>query len=180
VCQINVCTGSNMNPWSRWPTTRKLVEGEFVGIDFHGRSFGGLRGDGSETYFVGGSPSSEQRDLFKRARDYLGETAAEFRAGRNHAEVLKSVPKAPDRYAKQMYNLFVGHAVGMTASGNPALDMKKPRDDDALAENQVLAIECFFGEVGSPLAVKLERMIRVTAGEPEVLGPLPMDEGLLR
>src|SRR6266542_6222933 len=60
VCQINVCAGSNMNPWSRWPTSRKLVEGEFVGLDFHGRGFAGLRGDGSETYWVGGTPSTEQ------------------------------------------------------------------------------------------------------------------------
>jgi Xaa-Pro aminopeptidase len=175
VCQINVCTGSNMNPWRRWPTSRKLEEGEFVGLDFHGRGFAGLRGDGSETYWVGGTPSNEQRDLYRRARDYVVETAAEFRAGRSHADVLKTVPRIPDRYAAQMYNLFVGHAVGMTPSGNPALDMREPPPDDSLQENQVLAIECFFGEVGSPLAVKLEQMIRVTTGEPEVLGKLPTD-----
>jgi Xaa-Pro aminopeptidase len=179
VCQINVCTGSNMNPWRRWPTSRKLVEGEFVGLDFHGRGFAGLRGDGSETYWVGGTPTNEQRDLYKRARDYVVETAAEFRAGRNHADVLRTVPRIPDRYTTQMYNLFVGHAVGLTPSGNPALDMKEPRDDDSLQENQVLSIECFFGEVGSPLAVKLEQMIRVTAAEPEVIGKLPTQPGIV-
>jgi len=178
VCQINVCTGSNMNPWSRWPTARKLAEGEFVGLDFHGRSFAGLRGDGSETYWVGGTPSQEQRDLYKRARDYVVATAAEFRAGRSHAEVLNAVPHVDAKYADQMYNLYVGHAVGMTPQGNPALDMREKPESDALEENQVLAIECFFGEVGSPLAVKLEQMIRVTSGAPEILGGLPVDPKL--
>src|SRR5207247_9450184 len=128
---------------------------------------------------IGGNPTTEQNDLYKRARDYVVATAAEFRAGRNHADVLKTVPRLEERYATQMYNLFVGHAVGMTPQGNPALDMKEPRDDDALEENQVLAIDCYFGEVGSPRAVKLEQMIRVTAGEPEILGKLPIDPRML-
>ena len=152
---------------------------EFVGLDFHGRGFAGLRGDGSETYWVGVTPSKEQKDLYKRAREYVVATAAEFRAGRNFADVLKTVPQLEAKYATQMYNLFVGHAVGMTPQGNPAVDMREPRDDDALEENQVLAIECYFGEVASPLAVKLEQMIRVTAGAPEILGALPTDPKML-
>ena len=36
-----------------------------------------------------------------------------------------------------------------------------------------------LGEVGSPLAVKLEQMIRVTSGAPEILGALPTDPKML-
>jgi len=44
----------------------------------------------------------------------------------------------------------------------------------------VLTVESYFGEKGSPLAVKLERMVVVRDGEPEVLDlTIALDEGLL-
>jgi len=57
ILQINVCAGENMNPWRRWATDRPLREGEFVGIDFHGRVAHSLLGDGSRTYVVGAKPT---------------------------------------------------------------------------------------------------------------------------
>ena len=49
-----------------------------------------------------------------------------------------------------------------------------------LAPNQLLAIECHFGEPGSALAVKLEEMIVVRDGPLEVLTiGVPFDDRLL-
>jgi len=80
-------------------------------------------------------------------------------------------------YQEQLYNYHVAHAIGMSHSGYPEVNKRKPPLDDTLVENQVLAVECYFGEVGSPLAVKLEEQIIVRKGPPEVIGPdIPFDE----
>ena len=177
VLQINVCAGENMNPWRRWPTDRKVREGEFVGLDFHGYGAGGLLGDVSRTFFVGEHPTAEQRDLYARAYDYLHAAMDAFRAGRTYAEAIELVPPVPPQYEEQLYALHIAHCVGMSHSGFPEVYKRRPPIDGTLAEGQVLSIECYFGEEGGPLAVKLEEDIIVRDGVPEVVGPdIPFDE----
>ena len=179
IAQLNVCTGENMNPWRRWPSQRTLKEGELVGIDLHGRAASGLRGDASCTLLVGGQPTQEQRDLYRQAHAYLRETIPIFRAGLSIAEVVEAVPPVPEKYRKHQYTYGVAHGMGMGSSGYPHVDLERVSPDDVLHPNQVLAIECYFGEEGSSLAVKLEVMILVTPNGPEVLGPgIPIDERL--
>ncbi len=178
VAQLNVCAGENMNPWRRWPTQRALQEGEFVGIDLHGRGPCGLRGDSSRTFFVGERPTTEQRDLYRQAYGYLLGSADAFRAGRSVAEVLAEVPPVPEKYRVQQENYHVGHDIGMTPQG---IKVNKHRIERGgrLNANQVIAIECYFGEVGGRQAVKLEEMIVVRDGPPERLGlSIPVDERL--
>lgn len=169
VLQINVCAGEHMNPWRRWPTQRELAEGEFVGIDFHGRSVNGLTGDVSRTYWVGGTPTPDHRDLYCRAYEYLEATTAAFRAGRAIRDVMDGIPSVPGQYEAQLYNYDIAHPLGLTPSGYPMVKKGKEPDDDTLQPNQVFAIECYFGERGSPLAVKLEHLIVIRDGHPEVL-----------
>lgn len=177
LAQLNVCAGENMNPWRRWPTQRILKDGDFVGIDLHGRGIGGLRGDGSRTFFVGEKPTAEQRDLYRRAYDYLLATMKIFREGRSLADVRQAAPAVPEKYHTRLYNLNLGHGVGMGSSGYPHIEKNKRPPEDVLRPNQVLAVECYFGEEGSPLAVKLEEMILVREGEPDLLGPdIPYDD----
>jgi Xaa-Pro dipeptidase len=180
VSQLNVCAGENMNPWRRWPTQRPLQAGEFVGVDLHGRGAGGLRGDSSRTFFVGDDPTAEQRDLYRQAYEYLLAAEEPFQAGRSYAEAMADVPEVPERYAAQLYNYSIAHCIGMTPSGYPSVDKDKRPPDGVLRPNQVFAVECYFGEEGSPLAVKLEEMILVREGAPERLGAsIPFDERFL-
>jgi Xaa-Pro aminopeptidase len=177
IAQLNVCAGENMNPWRRWPTQRVVRDNEFVGVDLHGFGFQGLRGDASRTFFVGDSPTPEQRALYKRAYEYLEETIDVFQAGRSYADTMRMAPVVPEKYREQLQNLHLAHAIGMSHSGYPEVNMRKPPLDDSLVENQVLSVECYFGEIGSPLAVKLEEDIVVRDGPPEVLGAnMPFDE----
>ena len=175
IAQLNVCSGENMNPWRRWPTQRTIKDGEFVGIDLHGRGSSGLRGDRSCTFFVGDHPTDEQRDLYRRAHEYLLAASDIFRSGRSFADVAAAVPQVPERYQAQLYNYHIGHGVGLGHSGYPHIN----RDgfaNDSIQPNQVYAIECHFGEVGSPLAVKMEEQIITREGPPEVLSPAtPVD-----
>lgn len=180
VLQLNVCAGEHMNPWRRWPTQRALQAGEFVGIDFHAGGVHGIRGDVSRTFFVGDPPSAEQRDLYRQAWDYLEATTDAFRGGRAIADVVKAVPPVGPEYYEQLYNYNIGHPIGLTPSGYPHVDKDKRPVDDVLKPGQVFAVECYFGAKGSPLAVKLEHMIVVRDGEPEILdAAVPFDERLL-
>jgi Xaa-Pro aminopeptidase len=166
---LEICSGERMNPWHRWPTSRTVQAGEFVGIDFHGRGAGGLIGDLSRTFYVGRKPSVEMEALYIRAHDYLLETADTLRAGRSLGDILGMVPKVPEKYARQLYNYNIVHSVGMTFGGRPEINIATTRLDTRLESNQVLTIESYFGEEGSPLAVKLERMVVVCDGPPEIL-----------
>jgi len=177
ISQINICSGANMNPWRRWPTQRQLEKGEFVGIDLHAWGADGLRGDVSRTYFVDGRPTQEQRDLYRRAYDYLQETVSVIRAGQTFGDVLEAVPQVPAEYRVLMDNYAIFHGVGMSYTESPRVDRRTSKLDKVLQPNQVLSVESYFGEEGSPLAVKLEQQILVREEGPEVLGTrIPFDD----
>jgi Xaa-Pro aminopeptidase len=179
IAQLNICAGENMNPWKRWPSERKLKAGEFVGIDLHGRGINGLRGDAGTTFLVGDNPTIEQRDLYRRAYDYLWANVDLMRAGRSIPEAMAMVPRVPDKYLAQLHNYNIAHGTGMGSSGYPHVNPRDEPVEDVIQLNQVLAVECYFGEEGSPVAVKLEEQIVVRDGAPEVLGGMPFDERLL-
>jgi Xaa-Pro aminopeptidase len=180
IAQLNVCSGQNMNPWRRWPTQRALQEGEFVGVDLHGRGINGLRGDASRTFFVGSRPSPELRDLYRRAYDHLRGSIDTVEGGRSFADLVRLAPEVPEKYHHHLYNLNIVHGVGLGSSGYPHIEKRKKPPDDMLKPNQILAVECYFGEVGDFPAVKLEEHILVREGKPEILGSdIPYDDRLL-
>ncbi|MBM2811733.1 MAG: peptidase [Chloroflexi bacterium] len=180
ISQLNVCSGENMNPWRRWPTDRPLQAGDLVGIDLHARGVDGLRGDVSRTFLVGEQFTSEQRDLYRRAYDYMHETAACIRAGRTFGEVMDTMPRVPARYQTLLDNYQIFHGVGMWAAESPKLIRKAPKRDEVLKPNQVLAVESYFGEEGGALAVKLELPVLVREDGLELIGGgMPFDERLL-
>src|SRR5579871_4575710 len=101
VAQLNVCTQENTNPWRRWSTERVIQPGDIVGIDFHGRGFGGLRGDCSDTFLAADEATPEQRAQYRQAYEYLQAAIKELRAGRTIRDVLASQPPIPDQYREQ-------------------------------------------------------------------------------
>ena len=178
VAQLNVCTQQNTNPWRRWSTDRAVERGDIVGIDFHGRSFGGLRGDCSDTFLAGDDPTPEQRAHYREAYEYLQAAIKLLRPGRPISDVLANQPPIPDGYREQQFNYNLAHGVGIGHSGYPHIDPRRKPIDDVLQLDQVLAVECHFGAEGSPYGVKLEELIAVREGEPEILVGIPVDERL--
>jgi Xaa-Pro aminopeptidase len=175
VSQINVCSQENTNPWRRWATDRVIQPGDIVGLDFHGRSFGGLRGDCSDT-FVAGDPTPAQKEHFKLAYEYIQRALKELRPGRSCAEVLASQPPIPPEYKEQQFNYNMAHGVGIGHSGYPHIDPRRRAIDDVVQVDQVYAVECHFGAEGQPYGVKLEELVAVREnGDPEILVGLPVD-----
>lgn len=180
MAQLNVCAGENMNPWRRWPSQRILREGELVGLDLHGYGINGLRGDASRTFLVGeGKPTTDQADLYHKAYEYLQSTIDVFRAGRSYEDVMNDVPDVSETYKVQLHHYDIAHSIGMVPQGYPEVDPRNPPLEDELVPNQCLSIECYFGELGGDLAVKLEEQIIIRDGAPEIIGPdIPYDERL--
>lgn len=177
IAQLNICAGDNMNPWRRWPTERAIESGDFVGIDLHGRGPNGMRGDISRTFFVGAHPSREQRDLYRRAYEYLLGVIDVVRPGMALVDVRERAPSVPERYASQLYNYSIIHGVGLNHSGFPHVEKHKQVPDGVLQPNQIVSVECYFGEGNSSLAVKLEEDVIVQHDGPGRLAPdIPFDE----
>jgi Xaa-Pro aminopeptidase len=123
--------------------------------------------------------NAQQRDLYRRAFDYLDESASGFRAGRTLGDVIATLPAVPESFRTALYNYDVAHPIGMTPSGYPMLKLKDCPFEDVLKPNQVFAVESYFGEKGSALAVKCEHMVVVHDGDPEVLDrDVVADDGL--
>jgi Xaa-Pro aminopeptidase len=149
-------------------------------MDFHGRSASGLLGDTSRTFLVGSNPSAEQRELYHQAWQYVQAVGDVVRAGRTQAEVIELLPPVEGKYRTQQDNYHVVHSVGIVPQGYPKVDRERTPDDDTFRENQILSIECYFGEVGSDVAVKLEEMIRVRQGPPEfITGAVPYEGSIV-
>jgi Xaa-Pro aminopeptidase len=180
IAQLNVCVADNMNPWKRWPTDRRVRAGEFAGIDLHGRGINGLRGDASRTYLVGDQPSAAQRDLYRRAYEYLQGSIPVWRAGRTIQDAMNDVPKVPPEYEAHLFDYNRAHGVGLGSSDYPHINPRRAAIDDVLRPNQILAVECYFARENDPLCVKLEEQIIVRDGPPELIGPdIPFDRRLL-
>ncbi len=89
-------------------------------------------------------------------------------------------PTVPEKYRAQLDNYNVGHGMGLSSSGYPHITKKRAKPDAYLEPNQIIAIEYYMGEVGSTQAVKLEEIIVIYEGKPELLRPgIPYDERLL-
>ena len=101
-------------------------------------------------------------------------------AGRTIGDAMADVPRVPAAFESKLFDYNYAHGVGLGNSDYPHVNPRRDAIDDVLKPNQVLAIECYFAEEGSPLCVKLEEQIIVRDGPPEVLGPnIPFDRRLL-
>jgi len=82
----------------------------------------------------------------------------------------------PAAYEAQLFNYNLVHGVGLGNSDYPHVNPRNEAIDDVLKANQVLAVECFFAEQDHPQCVKLEELILIRDGSPEILGPaMPFD-----
>jgi Xaa-Pro aminopeptidase len=179
ILQINICSGENMNPWRRWPTSRKFQDGDFVGMDLHTYGPGGYIFDASRTYLCGTKASDKQRDLYRRAYDYNNAVIELFKPGVPIAEIRAKLPKVPEKYQKILYSFHIAHSNGLTPGEYPSLMWQHKPLDDVTRVNQVLSVDCVMGEEGDDLAVKLEEQILITPQGPVKMADMPYEEKLL-
>ena len=177
--QINVCSGENTWPWRRWPTERKFQQGDLVGMDLHVYGPGGYVFDSSRTYLCGDTANDHQRDLYRRAVDYNNTCIDLLKPGLRIPEWVDNLPKVPEKYQEAVYSFHMIHSNGLNPGEYPNVEKRHKVVDDVFKENQILSLDCYFGEKAYPEAVKLEELIILTPDGAVKMADMPYDDRLL-
>lgn len=175
-----VAAGKNANPWGSEASDKAIKDGELVALDTDANGYEGYVIDVSRTFLCGSKPSSEQKEAYRVAYDYLAAMRDAVRPGISYAEFARAVPPVPEEFAEQGYDCMV-HGAGLQNEGpvihTPASG-ENP-EDVFLQENMVMCLEAYAGRVGGTCGVKLEDQILVGRSGAEVLVDYPYDKLLL-
>ena len=177
--QINVCSGENMNPWRRWPTERRFLDGDLVGMDLHIYGPGGYIYDSARTYLCGEKASDTYRDLYRRAHDYNNGVIQLLRPGLSIADFKNSLPAVPEEFHPVLYSFHIAHSNGLTPGEYPSIMKAHKAIDDVFRVNQVLSVDCVFAREGDDAAVKLEELVLLTEHGAVKMADMPYEEKLL-
>jgi Xaa-Pro aminopeptidase len=120
------------------PTSRRIEAGDLLLLDYS-VVVSGYRGDFTNTFAVGGGPTSRQQELFTACLGALGAGEASLKPGvpardvdaavRGHFESLKLA---------HAFTSHSGHGLGL---GHPEPPYFVPKSDDTLAIGDVVALE---------------------------------------
>lgn len=172
-----LCSGPRTNPWMQEASHRVVEDGDLVAFDTDLVGPYGYLTDISRTYLCGDRPpTTEQREVYSAAYDFVHESIPEFVAGRSFEELGELLgPRIPERYRQQKYP-FIAHGCG-AVDEYPAI---KAGDHHAgvLEPGMVLSVEGYMGAVGGTVGAKYEEQIIVTEGAPELISHAPGDDRL--
>jgi Xaa-Pro aminopeptidase len=180
-----VISGANLWLKYRFPTAKRLWQGETVWIDCGACIYNGYNGDIARIVVVGRHPTQEQRRIYRTIYDMLQTAIRWARPGveieQLNGEVMEVVRKAG--YEQYCPPTILGHGVGTDLHEAPAIGEKVKANGNNnhikhLEPNMVLAFEpgIIVPGVGGG---HLEDMVLVTEEGPEVLTRTPFDEALL-
>ena len=178
-----LASGARTNPWGRECSAKPIAAGELVGVDTGMIGPFGYAADVSRTFHCKpGTPTAEQRRLYRTAVEQVAFNVRLLRAGMGFREFAERSWPVPEEFRARRYN-SVAHGVGM---GNewphvPFTDEWQERDerDGVFEENMVLAVESCIGRADGGECVKLEEMVVVKAGGCERLSTFPYEPDLL-
>jgi Xaa-Pro dipeptidase len=174
-------SGPRTNPWFQEASDRPIQAGELVAVDTDMVGPHGYCADISRTFYCEpGSPSAQQRQLYRLATEQVAHNCALLRPGCSFREFGERAWQIPERYFAQNYGCLL-HGVGMIDEW-PAIGCIA---DDPLAQDGVLApgmtvcVESYIGELGGPEGVKLEQQVLITRTGHEILSRFPLEQVLL-
>ena len=176
-----VCSGPNTNPWRAEVTDRVLEPGDLVYVDTDTVGIEGIFFCVSRTFVTpGAEPSAEERATYQAAHEWVLAMTELVRPGITCAELAAAAPKIPERFLPQRYECMI-HGAGLEEESPSVCH---PQDEQSngervIQENMALVVECYMGEVGGRLGVKLGDEILVTADGSEVLAPYGYSTELL-
>jgi methionyl aminopeptidase len=170
------------------PGSRKLKEGEIVGLDF-GVVYQGFYGDSARTVPVG-EISDRAKQLLKITREALYAGIAQARAGNRISDIGRAVQETAESAGFSVVTEFAGHGIGRRLHEDPQVPnyfrpgMANPR----LREGMAIAIEPMVNEGGPELEIlsdgwtavtadgklsaHFEHSIAITSNGPEILSEL--------
>jgi len=183
----SICISVNEEVIHGIPSSRKLIQGDIVGIDI-GATKNGFIGDCAATFIAGkGNPKSEK--LVKITRECFYECLKYAKIGNRVSDISGAIQHHAESNGFSVVRAYSGHGVGTKLHEAPEVPnyIEKPRKgkDPRLVPGMTLAIEPMVNAGGADIKVlsdgwtvvtidgtnsaHYENTILITDGEPEIL-----------
>jgi Xaa-Pro dipeptidase len=179
IVTIIVSSGPNTWPNYRNFTDRIIEYGDLVLIDVV-IAYNGYHTCVYRTYSIGKQPTSEQKDYYQIALDWLYKSINVVKPGVTTKDIAEQWPSAKDVWGyreeeEAAANLW-GHGLGLSHYDIPLISrINSLQFPYEIKENMTLALETQHGKLFK-WGVRIEQMLVVTSTGVEVLNKIPVDE----
>ncbi len=144
----SLCTSVNQQVVHGIPSSRKLVEGDIIGLDF-GLVYQGYYGDSAITVPVG-KVSDKAKKLMRATRDSLYSGIAASRAGNTLKDVARAIEGTVKPFGYGIVREFVGHGIGQKLHEDPQIpNYEEGASNLKLRAGMTIAIEPMINEGGA-------------------------------
>lgn len=160
-----VASGANSSMPHARPTTKKIIEGDAVVIDF-GATFEGYHSDCTRTYFIGDLPDNEFQNIYKAVEESQQEGCNRSNLGYDISKVDQTCRKIlEDHGLLEYFTHGTGHGVGLEIHELPWVS---PNSTSKLASGDVITVEPGVYLPGK-FGVRIEDTLAITESGTEVL-----------
>jgi methionyl aminopeptidase len=157
----SLCISVNEEVVHGIPGTRKLREGDIVGLDL-GCIFEGFFGDAARTVAVG-PVSDEASRLMQATREALAAGVELCRPGKRVGDIGHAVQTHAESYGYSVVREFVGHGIGTSLHEEPQVpNYGPPGRRERLVPGMCLAIEPMVNAGGADVEVLADGWTAVT------------------
>ncbi|HMK65478.1 MAG TPA: type I methionyl aminopeptidase [Thermodesulfobacteriota bacterium] len=157
----NLCVSVNEEVVHGFPSKRRLVDGDIVGLDF-GIYYAGYYGDAALTQPVGAISELAER-LIRVTRESLFKGLEQARAGRRVGDISAAVQQYVEDNGFSVVRQFVGHGIGKSLHEDPQVpNFGEPGRGTLLKPGMVLAIEPMVNAGGSDVEILSDGWTAVT------------------
>jgi len=180
VQEFVIASGPRTNPLHIDFTSRAIRPGDMVLIDVNACCYMGYKTCYYRS-FVCGTANGEQKDCYRRCRDYLYDSMRDIKAGISTAEVAGHWSKDPVDWGlppgSNLFGLAAGHGIGISLHEKPFFNLLTPPEDHIiLEEGMVIALETYYGRPNGYHGARLEECIAITKDGYDLLTHWPYEE----
>jgi Xaa-Pro dipeptidase len=176
-----VASGEHMSPPHRICTDKIIRNRDLCFIDI-GAMWNGYFADIGRTTMVG-KPSDRQKQVYTAVYEGLQAGIDALRPGNTTEHVASAVRRAVARHdlEDRLFSLFIGHGIGVGSNEPPYIgETLEGAAPDEFVPGMLFALEpLVWVEDSGGVGVRIEDMILVTDGDPQVLSRVEYDESLL-
>jgi len=183
----SICISVNEEVIHGIPSSRKLLQGDIVGIDI-GATKNGYIGDCAAT-FIAGTGDTESEKLVKVTRECFYEGLKYAKAGNRVSDISRAIQQYAESNGYSVVRAYNGHGVGTKLHESPEVpnyvEIPRKGKNPRLIPGMTLAIEPMVNAGGTEIKVldddwtvvttdgknsaHYENTILITDGEPEIL-----------
>jgi Xaa-Pro dipeptidase len=177
-----VASGEHMSPPHRICTDKIVRNGDLCFIDI-GAMWNGYFADIGRT-MINGKPNPMQKRVYTAVYEGLMAGVDTMRPGNTNQDTADAIiAKVGDHgFGDNMFSLFIGHGIGMGANEPPYIGETLPGSTVVeFRPGMVFAVEplVWVPDVRGGGGVRIEDMVLVTDGDPEILSRVGYEERLL-